>query len=168
MVLKLRPNLWSLATRYVLDFKIYKVYSNRYIHILQIHYHSLYMFLILYPNERNSKSDAILMKIYLVIFCTVYFYNVFLSHSINKVGHKSLSFRFTGLGLFIHANFALSHMANTNTTYAENWMLCFDKSKESAVFSIILQRFLVIFLTPTFISFTKLKIRQSFWGAEQV
>ena len=56
----------------------------------------------------------------------------------------------------------------SNKKRAENWMLCFDKSKESAVFSIILQQFQVIFLTPTFISFTKLKIRWSFWGAEQV
>ena len=48
------------------------------------------------------------------------------------------------------------------------WMLFFDKSKESAGFLIILRQFLVIFSTPTFISFTKLKIRRSFWGAEQV
>ena len=47
-------------------------------------------------------------------------------------------------------------------------MLCFDKSKESPICSIILRQFLVIFLTPTFISFTKLKIRWSFWGAELI
>ena len=55
-----------------------------------------------------------------------------------------------------------------NKKRAENWMLCFDKSKKSAIFLIILRRFLVIFLTPTFILFTKLKIWRSFWGAEQV
>ena len=58
--------------------------------------------------------------------------------------------------------------AESKKKRAENLMLCFDKSKESAVFAIILRRFLVIFSTPTFISFTKLKIRRSFWGAEQV
>ena len=42
------------------------------------------------------------------------------------------------------------------------------KVKSPPFFSIILQRFLVIFSTPTFISFTKLKIWWSFWGAEQV
>jgi hypothetical protein len=39
---------------------------------------------------------------------------------------------------------------------------------ECHVFLIILQQFLVIFLTPTFISFTKLKIRRPFLGADQV
>ena len=34
------------------------------------------------------------------------------------------------------------------------------------VFVIILQQFLVIFSTPTSVSFTKLKIKLSFWGAE--
>ena len=53
-------------------------------------------------------------------------------------------------------------------TRGENWMLCKGQSKESAVFLIILRRFLVIFLTTTFIYFTKLNFRRSFWGAEQV
>jgi hypothetical protein len=59
-------------------------------------------------------------------------------------------------------------MHRGRNTRGENWMLCKWQSKESAVFSIILRRFLVIFSTTTFISFTKLKIRRSFWGAEQV
>ena len=58
--------------------------------------------------------------------------------------------------------------SDSNKKWAENWMLCFDKSKESSVYSIILQRFLVIFSTPTFISFTTLKIIRSFWATEQV
>ena len=62
----------------------------------------------------------------------------------------------------------LSLLPESNKKRAENWTLCFEKSKESPVFSIILCRFLVIFSTNTFIFFTKLKIRQSFWGAEQV
>ena len=52
----------------------------------------------------------------------------------------------------------------SNKKRAENLMLSFDKSKESAVFSIILRRFLFIFSTPTFISFTKLKIRRCWTG----
>ena len=50
----------------------------------------------------------------------------------------------------------------SNKKRAESSVLCFDKSKESPVCSIILRQFLVIFLTPTCISFTKLKIRWSF------
>ena len=37
-------------------------------------------------------------------------------------------------------------------TRGENWMLSKGQSKESAIFSIILRQFLVIFSTPTFIS----------------
>ena len=70
---------------------------------------------------------------------------------------------------FFSASFrALNLSPESNKKRAESWMLCFDKSKESPICLIILRRFLVIFLTPTFISFTKLKIRWSFWGAEQV
>ena len=67
-------------------------------------------------------------------------------------------------------NYCLNYCAQSesNKKRAEGWILCFDKSKESPICSIILRQFLVIFLTPTFISFTKLKIRWSFWGAEQV
>ena len=50
----------------------------------------------------------------------------------------------------------------------KNWMLWKGQSKESAIFPIILWQFLVIFSTTTFLPFTKLKIRRSFWGAEQV
>ena len=39
--------------------------------------------------------------------------------------------------------------AESNNKRAENWMLSFDKSKESAVFSIILQQSLVFFSTTT-------------------
>ena len=47
-------------------------------------------------------------------------------------------------------------------------MLWKGQSKESTVFLIILRQFLVIFSTTTSISFTKLKIRRSFWVAKQV
>ena len=63
------------------------------------------------------------------------------------------------------------HISNSHrgrNTRGENWMLWKGQSKESAVFPIILRQFLVIFSTTTFISFTKLKFRQSSWGAEQV
>ena len=69
---------------------------------------------------------------------------------------------------YICSTFIYTFQSESNKKIAESWMLCFDKSKESPVCLIILRWILVIFLTPTFISFTKLKIRWSFWGAEQV
>ena len=80
-----------------------------------------------------------------------------------------------GLWSFAHSNVRRLFLSLSHIRYIEEGILeaktkCYEKDKVKSLpfFSIVLRRFLVIFSTTTSISFTKLKIRRSFWGAEQV